>query len=101
LAGKDGYLLAFLYNGLATIAGRKLDLMRLSEIYSRSNRKTFLIVGATLIVGIAIVDTITPSLPLGYLYLYSYLFHGWFSPAPANCSSCPALRRPDSADEPF
>jgi len=74
LAGKDGYLLAFLYNGLATIAGRKLDLMRLSEIYSRSNRKTFLIVGATLIVGIAIVDTITPSLPLGYLYLYSYPF---------------------------
>ena len=56
--------------------------MRLSEIYSRSNRKTFLIVGATLIVGIAIVDTITPSLPLGYLYLFPILFMAGFLPRP-------------------
>jgi PAS domain S-box-containing protein len=52
--------------------------MQLSEIYSRANRKTFLMVGALLIVGIAIADSITPSLPLGYLYLFPILFMAGF-----------------------
>src|SRR6267154_342722 len=56
--------------------------MQLSEIYSRANRKTFLIAGALLIVTIAIVDTVTPSLPLGYLYLFPILFMAGFLPRP-------------------
>jgi two-component system sensor kinase FixL len=56
--------------------------MQLSEIYSRANRKTFLMVGAMLIVGVAIADSITPSLPLGYLYLFPILFMAGFLPRP-------------------
>jgi two-component system, LuxR family, sensor kinase FixL len=56
--------------------------MQLSEIYSRANRKTFLMVGALLIVGIAIADSITPNLPLGYLYLFPILFMAGFLPRP-------------------
>ena len=54
--------------------------MQIAEIYSRANRKAFLVVGVLLIVVIAIVDSITPSLPLGYLYLFPILLMAGFLP---------------------
>ncbi len=54
--------------------------MELLSIYSRANRKGFLVVGALLIVVIAIVDSMTPSLPLGYFYLFPILLMAGFLP---------------------
>jgi len=56
--------------------------MELLSIYSRANRTGFLTVGAALIVIIAVVDAFTPSLPLGYLYLFPILLMAGFLPRP-------------------
>src|SRR6266404_4205036 len=52
------------------------------SIYSRANRTAFLSGGAMLIVIIAVVDAITPPLPLGYLYLFPILLMAGFLPRP-------------------
>jgi len=56
--------------------------MDVVSIYSPANRKRFLIIGALLIVIIAIIDTVTPPLPLGYLYLFPILLMAGFLPRP-------------------
>jgi signal transduction histidine kinase len=56
--------------------------MKLLSIYSRGNRTGFLCAGALLIAMIAIVDTITPTWPLGYLYLFPILLMAGFLPRP-------------------
>jgi PAS domain S-box-containing protein len=54
--------------------------VELLSVYSRANRKGFLIVGTLLIFVIAIVDSMTPSLPLGYFYLFPILLMAGFLP---------------------
>lgn len=56
--------------------------MELLSIYSPANRTDFLIAGTVLIVTIAIVDVFTPSLPLGYLYLFPILLMAGYLPRP-------------------
>ena len=59
---------------------RNLYVMELLSIYSRANRTVFLTAGVTLIVVIAIIDAITPPLPLGYFYLFPILLMAGFLP---------------------
>jgi PAS domain S-box-containing protein len=56
--------------------------MELLSIYSHANRTVFLTAGVTLIVVIAIIDAITPPLPLGYFYLFPILLMAGFLPRP-------------------
>jgi two-component system sensor kinase FixL len=56
--------------------------MELLSIYSRTNRTVFLTGGVVLIVVIAIADTVTPPLPLGYFYLFPILLMAGFLPRP-------------------
>ncbi len=87
LANEPGRLLATLiFNGLALLKirqeTRKQYVMELLSIYSRANRTGFLTGGVLLIVVIAIVDAITPPIPLGYFYLFPILLMAGFLPRP-------------------
>ena len=56
--------------------------MNIVSIYSPANRTILLAAGAALIVIIAIIDAVTPPLPLGYLYLFPILLMAGFLPRP-------------------
>jgi len=49
-----------------------------SAIYSQENRKRFLAAGALSVVAIALLDALTPNLPLGFLYLFPILLIAGF-----------------------
>jgi len=52
------------------------------SVLSRSNQRWAVIIGIALIAGIAIIDALTPNLPLGYLYLFPILVVAAFLPRP-------------------
>jgi PAS domain S-box-containing protein len=52
------------------------------SIYSPANRTILLTGGVALIVVIAIIDAVTPPLPLGYFYLFPILLMAGFLPRP-------------------
>jgi PAS domain S-box-containing protein len=49
-----------------------------SAIYSRENRKRFLTAAALSVVAIALIDSVTPNVPLGFLYLFPILLIAGF-----------------------
>lgn len=51
---------------------------RFATIYSQNNRPRFLILGVFGILVIAFIDFVTPSIPLGYLYLFPILIMAGF-----------------------
>jgi len=53
-------------------------LIDFAAIYSRENRTKFLLIGAALIVAIAVLDKLTPNVPLGFLYLFPVLLVSGF-----------------------
>lgn len=59
-----------------------MGTQRFTTIYSRSNRPGFLICGVFGILVIAFIDSVTPSLPLGYLYLIPILIMAGFLSRP-------------------
>jgi len=59
-----------------------MSTQRFITIYSQSNRPGFLIIGVFGILVIAFIDSITPALPLGYLYLIPILIMAGFLSRP-------------------
>ena len=55
---------------------------RFATIYSQNNRPGFLILGVFGILVIAFIDSVTPSVPLGYLYLFPILIMAGFLSRP-------------------
>jgi len=49
-----------------------------SAIYSQENRKRFLAAGALSVVSIALLDAVTPGIPLGFLYFFPVLLIAGF-----------------------
>jgi two-component system sensor kinase FixL len=59
--------------------------MNIFSLYSRQNRTALIAVGLILIFAIAVIDLVTPTLPMGYLYLIpivmvsGFLGRGWIA----------------------
>jgi two-component system, LuxR family, sensor kinase FixL len=58
-------------------------LMDPSAIYSRDNRKRFLVAAALSVVAIALLDAVTPNFPVGFLYFFPILLIAGFVSRPA------------------
>jgi hypothetical protein len=53
-------------------------LTDLSAIYSQENRKQFLVAAGLSVLAIALLDAVTPNVPLGFLYLFPILLIAGF-----------------------
>jgi two-component system, LuxR family, sensor kinase FixL len=67
-----------------TIATLKspMNTRQTTLIFSQQHRQAFLLIGVLGVVAIAFIDSLTPSLPLGYLYLIPILVMAGFLPRP-------------------
>lgn len=54
--------------------------MNIAAIYSPSNRTRFLLLGGLLIIANALLDLVTPDVPVGFLYLFPVLLVAGFLP---------------------